>query len=549
MPGDPQVLQQIVDDFTYLRDVAWSVSQGLDAFVASASSGGFEGATAEALRGVISGRLKGFIYNIARAFSLAGEVVAGYRMVLVRAQQTVGKVVTQAESLTAKDPKLGDLKDTVFDQLARVRDAEAVMVRALQDASEMVSQPVKVPSLFARIWKEVEIALIMVAVVAMLASTVVTGPLWEIGLAAGAAQFAMMGVDYAEQRTSLKALLMSALGVLAPGGKGIWMLEELGAGLRGMLARVGKAVDVLANPARLVPLSASDPVRVSGLLATGRRGVAAFAKAIPGVIGEDFARAMERYPTLMSLTGKYLGYAVVNIGRFAGVMFTPMTFGEMVKLGFRGAWAAAWRQASWTGMGEAFRAGWTAKEWQTTQASMDVWRMLHGMRPVLTEAKGAPKAGPGKWMGSEERLREPVVPSVTGGASRDRAYAFSFVPSGSGRLLLEAPAPRTVHGLETSGIPAGSLQRQKLVQDGEDGYLTTRGGLLVPAESMLSPQTLRSLSRFGPQGAERLLTGDFEAAVGPEGVTIHLDGITPVPDQDDPATLGVSTWSVVNRQL
>ena len=41
VPGDPLVLQQVVDDFTFLRDVAWSVSQGLDAFVASASSGGF----------------------------------------------------------------------------------------------------------------------------------------------------------------------------------------------------------------------------------------------------------------------------------------------------------------------------------------------------------------------------------------------------------------------------------------------------------------------------------------------------------------------------
>ena len=44
--GDLQILQRIVDDFRFLRDTAWLVSQGLDAFVASASSGGFEGATA-----------------------------------------------------------------------------------------------------------------------------------------------------------------------------------------------------------------------------------------------------------------------------------------------------------------------------------------------------------------------------------------------------------------------------------------------------------------------------------------------------------------------
>jgi hypothetical protein len=72
LPGDPRVLQQIIDDFTYLRDTAWSVNQGLDAVLAS-SLQGFQGATADALRQVISGRLKTFIYNITRAFSLAGE--------------------------------------------------------------------------------------------------------------------------------------------------------------------------------------------------------------------------------------------------------------------------------------------------------------------------------------------------------------------------------------------------------------------------------------------------------------------------------------------
>src|SRR5881392_2990530 len=43
VPGDPRVLQGVVEDFGYLRDVAWSVAQGLDVVVASASGGGFEG--------------------------------------------------------------------------------------------------------------------------------------------------------------------------------------------------------------------------------------------------------------------------------------------------------------------------------------------------------------------------------------------------------------------------------------------------------------------------------------------------------------------------
>src|SRR5689334_10636886 len=74
--GDARVLQRVVEEFGYLRDLAWSVAQGLDVVVVSAGGGGFAGEVAEALRGVVSGRLKAFVVNVARAFSLAGEAVA-----------------------------------------------------------------------------------------------------------------------------------------------------------------------------------------------------------------------------------------------------------------------------------------------------------------------------------------------------------------------------------------------------------------------------------------------------------------------------------------
>src|SRR5689334_3539739 len=91
VPGDPRVLQRVVEEFGYLRDVAWSVAQGLDVVVVSAAGGGFAGEVAEALRGVVSGRLKAFVVKVARAFSLAGEAVAGYRAVLVDARRQVAQ--------------------------------------------------------------------------------------------------------------------------------------------------------------------------------------------------------------------------------------------------------------------------------------------------------------------------------------------------------------------------------------------------------------------------------------------------------------------------
>jgi hypothetical protein len=565
IPGDPAVLQQIIDDFTYLRDVAWSVSQGLDAVVASASGGGFEGETADALRQVVSGEVKTFVYNIARAFSLAGEAVAEYRLTLMQAQQTVGGVVAQAESLAAGDAKLSELKGQVADQLAEVKDAEALMVRALQDASEMVSQPIKVPSLKERVWQRLKKALMIAGMVAAVLAMVVPG-LGETALVLATAGFVTTAVDYAHHRASLAELLLSGVAMLLPVGKSLFSMGQLGAGLRGVLAGAGRlaggAADVLRSPWKLMPMVASGLLRgglglgqgvraLPGLLWAGGRGAAALIKAVPRVIGEDFARAAARYPRLMAIAGEHFGYVVLNLGRFAGASFTTMAFDDMVALGFRGAWRAAMGRASWAGLAREFRAGWTAKgaqmELRTAHAAMDVWQMLHSWRPVLPEAKGAPRAGmrPGKmpdpmreWPVPGGGLREPKVLPVTSWTSRDLTHptvVTPFTPSESG-LLLPLPPAGTGHGLDAVGTPAVPLQRQKLIQDGEDGYLTSRGGLLVPVESVLPQQTLESLGRFGSEGAERLLTGDFQAAVGPQGITVHLDGTTlVVPHQDTPA--------------
>ena len=145
VPGDPRVLQQVVDDFTYLRDVAWSVCQGLDAVVASASSGGFEGEVADALRQVVSGRLKVFVFDMARAFSLAGEAVAVYRAVVVAGRLVVGDAVVRAAGLGVGDLELAGLRGQVQEQVDRVGDAARVMEVALRDAAQLVSQPVRVP--------------------------------------------------------------------------------------------------------------------------------------------------------------------------------------------------------------------------------------------------------------------------------------------------------------------------------------------------------------------------------------------------------------------
>src|SRR6476661_6057569 len=258
LPGDPRMSQGIVDDFAFLRDVAWSVCQGLDAVVASASSGGFEGAAADALRQVVAGRLKTFVFNIARAFSLAGEAVAQYRAALVAARRAANDAFAKTDGVVADDARLAGLRRQVQGQVDQVGGAARVMEAALRDAAGMVSQPVRVPGLWGRVGRKVELALSVVGGVLALLSAVVDGP---VGLAlagaafgAGAAVLGMTAVDYTEHRARWWMVLLAGLGVLAPGAAGMVSMEALGATARAALGGAGLAVvktaGVLSSPGR-----------------------------------------------------------------------------------------------------------------------------------------------------------------------------------------------------------------------------------------------------------------------------------------------------------
>jgi hypothetical protein len=531
VPGDPRVLQGVVDDFTFLRDVAWTVSQGLDALVTSASSGGFEGATADALREVVSGRLKTFVCNIGRAFSLAEEAVAEYRLVLVQAQQVVGELVSQAAGSAAGDPKLGGLKQRVVDQLARVRAAEVVMIRALEDASAMVSQPIKVPSLSDRIWKGAKEALSITATVLALVSAVVDGPLGIAAAAAAAGTFGMALTDYVRGRTSLLGLVSSVTGLLMPTTKGLWSLEELGSGLRGFLGAVGqlggKSAGVLTAPSAAALLVRGGVstwrglVRVPGLLLDGVRAVPGALRGLGPVIAEDFANVQKLYPKLAGILSPHGAYVVVGLGRVAGALFTPMTIKDMARFGFGGAWRQAWARASLTNAAQAFSRGWTAKGLQATYAGLNVWHMLRNWR-LMSARRGARPGWPGSatWSdhgpgpgGLGELMPGPVIPWM----ERDLGHS-GLTPTVGGLLMppvdrlgstASAGGERTL--LETPFPPTSQIVLDKIEQDGTHRLLNTRAGLLVPVAGVLSDQG-KQLLRENPQIVEELANSEFEPA-------------------------------------
>jgi hypothetical protein len=425
LPGDPRVLQGIIDDFTYLRDTAWTVSQGLVANLNLATSAGFEGKTADALRDVIAGRLKSFIVNIARSFSLAGDAVAEYRLALTEGQRAVAGMLLQAQGLKAGDPRLAGLKQQVDDQVQQVNDAAQTMERALRDAADMVSQPIKVPSLGARIWHGLELALNITAMVLALLSVVVDGPLGIAVFAAGAASLGMTAYDYAKGETNLKGLLLSALGVLLPDMRGFFSMAALGRGARALVGgagrAAGKAAQALRTPEKFPGLLRRGAwavgwglVRVpvfawhlgSALVVAGWRGLL----HLPETVAEDFARTVgeaERYPKLAAALGPHTAYVLVNIGRIGGALLTPLVFHDMAEFGFRGAWQAMLKRASLTGAVRDFRAGWSG--YRSLAEAGELADRLHEAWAGGSHTPDGGSHAPGV------HLAEPPLPPVGGG--------------------------------------------------------------------------------------------------------------------------------------
>jgi DNA-binding GntR family transcriptional regulator len=139
---------------------------------------------------------------------------------------------------------------------------------------------------------------------------------------------------------------------------------------------------------------------------------------------QDFAHVGEWYPGLTGVLGSHGAYVLVNFGRVAGALFTPVNFHEMAVLGFRGAWAAMRQRASLANVWRALHAGWAGYGVKAGRAGVGMLALLHGLsgmrRPVrpgrgLLLGPGPGTPGVAVWAGLAEPLVVPVVVVLPGG--------------------------------------------------------------------------------------------------------------------------------------
>ncbi|MBV9026195.1 MAG: hypothetical protein JO362_20945 [Streptomycetaceae bacterium] len=512
---------------------------------------------------MISGRLKTFIDHVGEAFGIAADAVSAYRDVLVEAQSGVRDTMNAASGLKAGDPQLASLKQRVAGHQDDVSAATRRMEAALRDASELVSQPIKMPSLWDRIRKKLELAMEIVGGTLALLSMIVDGPV-GLGLAAAAfgasaVSFGMTAMDVAQHRAKWTQLLLAGMGMVGVWGRGLYSVEELGAKAYALVDGAGRAVaktvDVLSSPTAfetfLVQSVAATGQRAASLWAAAGRGLVLLPSALwremvslpslvaktPGALRDvwesasvavkrDFASVTRHYPYSF---GTRLGlYGLVSSGRLVLAAFTPMRWDEMAMLGFRGAYRSLRARASFTGAARDFRTGWARAE----QAA-SIGRTLSDLFREENESHRLYRAL------ADLELEEPGAGLMKGGL---------WVPDlAAGRAGKGAPdqtegAALSLQRFDEHGVQVGADEhtelvkalfpaepeviREKLAWDMSQGMLNTKAGLLVSIKDVVNPegsQLLRQLAEKGQLPATSALVGKSPAI--PEMALAHPNGV------------------------
>ncbi|WP_146193984.1 hypothetical protein [Streptomyces sp. MA5143a] len=391
--GNPRVLDGFTRDFRLLRDLAADVDAGLDDMLRTASDGGFEGKTADALRTYVKQSLKKFMANAHSAFDLAASATARYANALRDAQGRAenaaargGAVAIPPAGLVGKNAPppaaLTAAKNDIEAEVDFITGEAKILEDALRTAADMVSSPIAPPKknfkqrLVEGLWKALEIVTIVVSIAAM----IVGGPLGLLAFGMSAVLFGKALVDYSQGKLNGVGLGLAFLGVLFPSTKGLTtaggLLRMLKSGANVGLRGAGRALSaggrLVMRGGRLMmaprTLAALTGQGMAKLFQAGGRMFVTGMSRLPGLLAgtpRAFASAMRMAGGLARSTwqwgrfalrrdffmatafvgggmGRRLGvYAITNLGRafdFVLSALLPLRYSELAKFGFRGAW-------------------------------------------------------------------------------------------------------------------------------------------------------------------------------------------------------------------
>lgn len=209
-PGDQSQVQDVYNLLNTLATDYQTILDTINTVNGYADSGNLAGATADALRQQMNGRITKFVQSAQEAFSQAAPALNTYLSAMTQHQATADNLLTQAQNsgLKPDDPKVkswaSQAKQAGTD-LGTASDTAVKVIQNLPGPSDPLSP-----------WEEFLKILGWIALLLILPAMIFGGVIALVEFVVNAILFVNALVEFAQGNLSIGGLLLAALGILAP---------------------------------------------------------------------------------------------------------------------------------------------------------------------------------------------------------------------------------------------------------------------------------------------------------------------------------------------
>ncbi|MFL6117723.1 MAG: putative T7SS-secreted protein, partial [Catenulispora sp.] len=209
-PGDQAQVQDVYDLLHTLATDYQTILDTINTVNGYADSGNLTGATADALRQQMNGRITNFVKSAQQAFSQAAPAINTYLTALTQHQATADGLLTKAQNSGLKPTD-----DTVKGWATQAKQAGTDLQTA-SDAAVKVIHNLPGPSDPLSPWEEFLKILGWIALLLILPAMIFGGVIALVEFVVNAILFVNALIEFAQGNLSVGGLLLAALGIIAP---------------------------------------------------------------------------------------------------------------------------------------------------------------------------------------------------------------------------------------------------------------------------------------------------------------------------------------------
>ena len=214
-PGDPDQVQDVYNLINSLATDYQTILDTINKVNGYADSGNLSGATADALKQQMNGRITNFVKSAQTAFSQAAPALQTYLNALNDHQTTADNLLTQAQNSGLKPD------DATVKGWATSAKQAGTDLQSAEDTATKVIQNLPGPSDPLSPWQEFLQILGWIALLLILPAMIFGGVIALVEFVVNAILFVNALVQFAQGNLSIGGLLLALLGVIAPTTRGI----------------------------------------------------------------------------------------------------------------------------------------------------------------------------------------------------------------------------------------------------------------------------------------------------------------------------------------